>query len=140
EAQTNIHDRNDFAPRVAFAWAPGNRRNSRHKTVLRGGFGMFYDRFALLHTITAERYNGITEQQYVVSSPNFFPTVPPAVSLAGLQSPQVIQEVDSRLRAPYLMQFAFTLERQLPKNTTLALTYSNSHGLHQLRSLDINAP
>jgi hypothetical protein len=28
----------------------------------------------------------------------------------------------------------------LPKNTTLALTYSNSHGLHELRSLDITPP
>ena len=61
-------------------------------------------------------------------------------SLVGLQSAQVIQEVDAHLRAPYLMQAAFTAERQLPKNTTLALTYSNSHGLHELRSLDINPP
>ena len=38
------------------------------------------------------------------------------------------------------MQSAATLERQLPKNTTLALTYTNSHGLHILRSEDINAP
>ncbi len=140
EAQTNIHDRGDFAPRVGFAWAPKGGRTSRPKTVLRGGFGMFYDRFALTNTLTAERYNGITQQQYVVSNPDFFPAVPPIASLAGLQSPQVIQEVDAHLRAPYLMQTAFTAERQLPKNTTLALTYSNSHGLHELRSLDINAP
>jgi hypothetical protein len=140
ESQTNIHDRNDFAPRVGFAWAPGGRGNSRARTVLRGGFGVFYDRFALLNTLTAERFNGITEQQYVVSNPDFFPTVPPPSSLAGVQSAQVIQEVDARLRAPYLMQTAFTAERQLPKNTTLALTYSNSHGLHELRSLDITPP
>ena len=44
------------------------------------------------------------------------------------------------LRAPYLMQTAFTVERQLPRNTTLAITYTNSHGLHILRSEDINAP
>ncbi|MGA2714710.1 MAG: carboxypeptidase-like regulatory domain-containing protein [Bryobacteraceae bacterium] len=140
ESQTNIHDRKDFAPRLAFAWAPGGRKNSRPMIVLRGGFGMFYDRFGLFNTLTAERFNGITEQQYVVSNPDFFPTVPPPSSLAGLQSEQVIQEVDAHLRAPYLMQTAFTAERQLPKNTTLALTYSNSHGLHELRSLDINPP
>jgi len=145
ESQTNIHDRKDFAPRVGFAWAPGGRGNSRARTVLRSGFGVFYDRFALLNTLTAERFNGITEQQYVVSNPDFFPTVPPASALAGLQpaglqSAKVIQEVDAHLRAPYLMQSAFTAERQLPKNTTLALTYSNSHGLHELRSLDIAPP
>ncbi len=140
EAQTNIHDRGDFAPRVGFAWAPGGSKNSRPATVLRGGFGMFYDRFALLNTLTAERYDGVTEHQYVVSNPNFFPIVPAIASLGGQQSTQVIQEVDAHLRAPYLMQSAFTVERQLPKNTTVALTYSNTHGLHQLRSLDINVP
>ena len=101
---------------------------------------MFYDRFALLNTLMAERFNGITEQQYVVSNPDFFPIVPPVSALAGLQSTHVIQEVDAHLRTPYLMQTALTAERQLPKNTTLALTYSNSHGLHELRSLDINPP
>jgi len=44
------------------------------------------------------------------------------------------------VRAPYILQSAATLERQLPAHTTLALTYSNSHGLHELRAADINAP
>jgi hypothetical protein len=38
------------------------------------------------------------------------------------------------------MQAALTLERQLPKGTTLALTYANSRALRLLRSEDINAP
>jgi hypothetical protein len=38
------------------------------------------------------------------------------------------------------MQSAVSIERQLPKHTTLAVTYTNSHGLHMLRSEDINAP
>jgi len=33
-----------------------------------------------------------------------------------------------------------SVERQLPKKTTLAVTYTNSHGLHELRSRNINAP
>src|SRR5262249_62149501 len=33
-----------------------------------------------------------------------------------------------------------SVERQLPFNTTVAVTYANSHGLHLLRSQDINAP
>ena len=44
EWQTNITDHGDFAPRMGFAWAPGNAKNGRQKTVIRGGFGMFYDR------------------------------------------------------------------------------------------------
>src|ERR1700730_531541 len=140
ETQTNIHDWRDFAPRVAISWAPGGgAKKSRTKTVLRAGFGMFYDRFDLLNTIAAERYNGIVQHQYVVTSPDFFPNIPSAASLAGLGY-QSTEEVSSRLRAPYVIQSAVTLERQLPANAAFALTYTNSHGVHLFRSEDINAP
>ncbi len=138
ETQTNIHDGRDFAPRVAFAWAPGASNKAPSKTVIRGGFGMFYDRFALGNTLTADRFNGIVQQQYVVTNPDFFPDLPSLATLAGSRASQTIWEKDAHLRAPYIMQSAATLERQLPKNSTLALTYTNSHGLHVLRSEDIN--
>src|SRR5437763_451191 len=51
-----------------------------------------------------------------------------------------IEQVNSTLRAPYLMQSALGFERQLPLNMTVAITYANTHGLHMLRSQDINAP
>ena len=141
ETQTNIHDWRDFAPRAAFAWALGRpAKNSRPKTVLRGGFGTFYDRFLLANTLAAERYNGIVQQQYVVTDPDFYPNIPAISSLAGFQPAQIVQQVSSSLRAPYILQSAVSLERQLPKNTTLAVTYTNSHGVHILRSNDINAP
>ncbi len=141
EAQSNIHDWSDIAPRVAVAWAPGGGgKNSRPKTVLRAGFGMFYDRFALANTLAAERYNGILQQQYVLKDPPFYPTVPSVAALGGSKSVQSIQEVSSSLRAPYIMQTAITFERQLPANSTLAVTYTNSHGVHNFRSNAINAP
>jgi hypothetical protein len=143
ETQSNIHDWRDFAPRIGLAWAP----KSLAKTVIRSGFGMFYDRFALSNTVAAMRYNGRVQRQYVVTDPtllDYFPNVPPLSVLTGLQPTPTIQEasseVSSSLRAPYVMQSAFSLERQLPANTTIALTYANSHGLHLLRSQDINAP
>jgi hypothetical protein len=139
EAQTNIHDLRDWAPRIGLAWAPG-AKSLKPKTVIRAGFGMFYDRFALGNTLTAQRFNGKVQQQYVVTNPTFYPNIPSLASLAGAQSPQVIQEVSAQLRAPYIMQTAISVERQLPANTTLAVTYTNSHGLHELRSEDINAP
>ena len=141
ETQTNIHDWRDFAPRLGIAWAPGIRSGkSAPKTVIRAGFGMFYDRFALTNTLTALRYNGRVQQQYVISNPDCFPMMPCVVPVGGLGSTSTIQEVSSRLRAPYVMQSALSFERQLPFNTTIAVTYANSHGLHQLRSTDINAP
>jgi hypothetical protein len=138
EVQTNIHDWRDWAPRVAVAWAPA-AKGAKPLTVLRAGFGMFYDRFALANTLTTERYNGIVQQQEVVSDPDFFGTAG-SVTVAPTATTKVVQEISSNLRAPYILQSAVTLERQLPARTTLAVTYSNSHGLHELRSADINAP
>jgi hypothetical protein len=141
ETQTNIGDRRNFAPRIGMAWAPGaSARNSRPKMVVRAGFGIFYDRFSLSNTLASLRYNGIVQQQYVVTNPDFFPQIPPVSSLAGLQTTQTIQKISPALRAPYIMQSAVSLERQVPLNTTVAITYANSHGLHLLRSQDINAP
>ena len=139
ETQSNIHDWRDIAPRIAMAWAPGSDPKKR-KTVLRAGFGIFYDRFPLGNTLAAQRYNGIVQQQFVVTNPDFFPTIPTPAELAGFQSTQVIQEISNRLRAPYILQSAVTMERQLPHNTTLAVTYTNSHGLHEFHSEDINTP
>jgi hypothetical protein len=137
ENQTNIHDAKDIAPRVAFAWAPGATGRKQAKTVIRGGAGVFYDRFALANSLTAGRYNGIVQQQYVVINPDFYPVIPSLALLAASRSPQTVQKVDAQLRAPYIVQSALTVERQLPKNTTLALTYTNSHGVHVFRSLEV---
>ncbi len=148
ETQTNIHDWHDWAPRIGFAWAPGQSKNNpRPSLVFRGGFGIFYDRVSQINIETAERYNGILQQQYVItqSAANPIPYdpsvigIPPGLSLPP-ESPQTIQLLDSRIHAPYILQEAFTVERQLPKNTTISEDYRNSHGLHELRSQDINAP
>jgi hypothetical protein len=141
ETQTNIHDWSDFAPRVGFAWAPGQSKNNpRPKTVFRGGFGMFYDRFSEGNVLTAERFNGINQQSYVVTNPTFFPNIPSISQIAQFAKGQTIQQIDSNLRAPYILQGAIGIERQLPRNITVAVNYLSSHGLHQFRSRDINAP
>jgi hypothetical protein len=141
ENQTNIHDPLDLAPRMGIAWAPGSRANNpRPKLVLRAGFGIFYDRFSLYNTLAAARYNGIVQQQYVVTNPDFFPNVPAPSALAAFQSGQVIQQVSPTLRAPELLITAITLERQLPRSTTFAATYTNSRGFRELHSIDSNAP
>ena len=45
ETQNAIHDHADWAPRLGFAWGIGGGGKTAPKTVLRGGFGLFYDRF-----------------------------------------------------------------------------------------------
>ena len=140
EAQTNIQDLKDWAPRIGLAWAPGGSGQKQPKTVIRAGFGIFYDRFDLYNTLSAERYNGVLERQFVVTNPDFYPGIPAASALAGFEAAQLTWHVDARLRSPYVMQNAFTVERQLPRGSTLAVTYTRTHGVHSLRSLDFNAP
>ncbi len=140
ESQTNIRDHLDTAPRIGFAWAPGAAGNKQAKTVVRGGYGVFYSRLPLADTVNALRYNGTVQRQYIVTDPDFFPNVPSISSLGANPSLQSIQEIDSDFRSPYLMQSTMTVERQLLPGTTLAVTYTNIHALHVLRSEDINAP
>ncbi|HEX3740962.1 MAG TPA: TonB-dependent receptor, partial [Terriglobales bacterium] len=130
EWQTNIHDLRDFAPRIGLAWQPGGSS----KLVIRAGFGIFYDRFPLADVVAASRFDGAVQQQFVVNDPDSFPNAP------TITVPSAIQEISRSLRAPYLMQTSLDVERQLLHGTTLAVTYNNSHGLHQLRTLDVNAP
>ncbi len=146
ETQTNIHDWHDWAPRFGFAWAPGQSKNNpRPKTVFRGGFGLFYDRFSEQNVETAERFNlgGPLVQQYTLANPLYIPNATPAQLLAEAQQAATAVTtygIAKDLRAPFIMQSAITVERQLPKNTTISESYLHSHGLHQLREQDINAP
>src|SRR5262249_2557490 len=75
ETQTHISDHFDWAPRVAIAWGIGHGK-SAPKTVLRAGVGLFYDRFTEELILNAERYNGVTQEKFVVMNPCFFPNIP----------------------------------------------------------------
>ena len=141
EGQTNIHDWSDFAPRLGLAWAPGGgRTGSRPKTVVRAGFGLFYQRFDIASVLTSRRYNGVAQQQYVVTNPDFFPAVPPVSSLTAASSQQTTERLSPNLRAPYVMESALSIERELPGHTMIALTYVDSHSPNQFLTNDINAP
>jgi hypothetical protein len=140
ETQNDIHDHGDLAPRLSLAWGVDGGAKKTPKTVLRAGWGMFYDRFLYNEILQQERLDGITQQQYIVANPTFYPNLPtPAELSAGTTSPTVYR-TDPNLRAPYTMQSAFSVERQVTKAATVALTYLNSIGDHQLFTLNINAP
>jgi len=143
EAQTNMHDKGDFAPRVGVAWGlgGGQGRLRQPKLVIRGGFGLFYDRFALAQVLNAERFNGEVQQRYVVQDPQFFFTsgtdplafVPPGQAVTSWK-------IDPGLVAPRIIQSAIGADRQLPRNITLSVNYTDSRGVHELRTVNINAP
>ena len=138
ETQTKVNDHFDLAPRVALAWAPGGRAKKQPRTVIRVGAGLFYDRFQINSLSQVARFNGVTQQQYVVTNPDAYPRLPLLSTLAA--KTQSIQEIDAGYRSPYVVQSAFTVDRQLPHNVTLAATWTNTHGVHVLRTLALNAP
>jgi hypothetical protein len=137
EIQTNSGDHGDIAPRLGFAWAPG-AKNGRQKTVVRGGFGVFYDRISDNLTLQTLEFNGVNKVQYVVQNPNFFPLIPSLSSLTASQN--TIYLMDSHLHSPTTMQGAIGVERQLPRNTSVALTYTFTRGTHLLQTVPINTP
>jgi hypothetical protein len=142
ENQTNIGSNWNFAPRLGFAWGigkPGGMLRSP-RTVIRGGWGMFYDRFDENLTLNANRLNGVNQQQFLVPFPLFYPNVPTLDQLQPFRNDQAVNRVDSSLQAPYMMQTAIGVERQLPKSITVAVNYTNTRGVHQLRTRNINAP
>jgi hypothetical protein len=140
ETQTHSSDRSDLSPRLAFAWGLGGNKKGSPQNVIRGGFGIFYDRLSETLTLDALRQDGIRQQQFLIPTPDFYPMVPSAQSLEGSAQPQTIRRADANWQAPRLMQFAIGYERQLPKNMTISTNYIHSIAVHALRSRDINAP
>jgi hypothetical protein len=139
ETQTGISYQGDWAPRVSVSWGLGHTKTP--KTVIRGGYGLFYDRFSYDYLLQAQRYNGVTQQQYVVSNPSFYPLIPTPAQLSQLPTTSpTIYQVQSNLQVPYTMEAAISLERQVTKNATVSVTYLNSRGVHQLFLRNANAP
>ena len=137
ENQSNIDSNFNFAPRVGFAWQPGGPQS---KTVLRGGYGIFYDRVNDSLTMTALRLNGINQQQFTVLNPDFFPNIPTVDQLVAFSVPGTVYRLQQGLEAPYTMQSVMSVERQLPHNFTVATSYINVRTLHVLRTVPLNAP
>jgi hypothetical protein len=140
EFQTNASDFRDWGPRLGIAWGVGGRNGKAAKTVVRGGFGIFYDRLPENLTLDALRQNGVRQQNFLVPSPTFYPNVPSIDSLLGSAQPQNIRFTSANWVAPMMMQAAIGIERQLAKGVTISSNYIHSIGDHALRSRNINAP
>ena len=140
EAQTNLDDRLDFAPRLSFAWSPGAGPGDRPKTVIRGGSGIFFDRVSHQLTLAANRFNGISQQGFLITNPNFFPSVPSIGDLEAAAVPQTVRQIEEQLQSPYAIQTAISIEQQLPANFKLSASYINMRKLHVLRSRSETIP
>ena len=131
ETQNDLGDHSDIAPRIGIAWGlGGNGKNKSPKTVLRAGYGIFYDRFTSDLVLQQQLQNGVIQQQFLIQNPAFFnPNGPPVQPIGG--QPVVVYVPNANLRTPYIMQTGATVERQLNKYANLSVTYLNSRGVHQ---------
>lgn len=145
ERQNNISSNLNFAPRFGFAWAPGASATRQPRTIVRGGVGLFYERFGEELVLLARRFDGTSRTQYVVSEfvpggselLSRFPNVSTAEELAQLSVPQSAWRAAADLHAPYLRQSSIGIERQMPFKLTLSATFINTHMVHALRARNL---
>jgi hypothetical protein len=132
----------NFAPRIGMAY----RINDR--TVLRGGYGIFYPR--LLGSLIDNLWttNGIyqiadsltaTNGTQLAAGPVFPNALPSAPSNASVGA-ATIQFADPHLKTPYTQQGNLTVEHQLTKDMVLSASGIWSRGAHLLSTVDLNAP
>jgi hypothetical protein len=156
-------DRNNFAPRVAFAYAPAFRTGWLSKltggaesTVIRGGYAIVYDRVgaSLATTFDANNSFGLSNQlepalTSVVTAPRFaglntLPTLPADPGTGFPATPPNLGQsnaaIDDTLTTPWSEQINFSLQRQMPKNFTLEVAYVGRLGHNLLVNDDVAMP
>ena len=139
ESENYVSSHTFWAPRIGIAWGLGHGSNV--KTVLRAGWGIFYQDLDDDQMMIAGRLNGQNQQTYIVNNPTFFPDVPPLSVISAIDvSLPTIFRIAPNLLMPYDMDEAVSLERQIARSTTVSLTYLNSRGIHQFITNNINAP
>jgi hypothetical protein len=126
----------DFAPRIGLAYSLND------KTVLRGGYGLFYARYTSSQDFDFFTYNDVYTQSLSITSPTSAgaPVFPiPLTSPAGaLASNRSITFAAPNLRNPYTQQWNIGIERALSSKTTLTASYVNNRGKLLMTLRDIN--
>ncbi len=147
EAQNHISDHDDWGPRAAFAYALDGKNGKKAKTVVRGGYGFFFDRLGTGNLLTINRAN--LQHQVVLIDPTCASTatalnaidmttcVSTGSGTSGASTP-IKYEVAPHFHAPTTEQFGASLERQLTSGTSITLTYLHSFGVHQMVTRNAN--
>jgi len=138
------HDYKNFAPRASFAWnAHGNG-----KTVVRAGWGMYYDAFSQDFFVgqlpfntfnSGPAYNGIGPDPITFSfSPAATLAREFAYSVLLLFGATDVFTVDQNLRTPYIQVMNLNLQQELSPKVALQVGYVGSQGRKLFRYIDIN--
>ncbi len=129
-----------FSPRVSFAWV----LDQDSKLIVRGGGGIYYDRFGSGPLLDLVRYQSARRRSIVLSlDPRKQPTagcVPITDCFDVAAAPPSLAELAPNAKIPYQMQYGLSIERQLGEKATGVVTVYSVRGIDSFRSVDINAP
>lgn len=140
-------DLNNFAPRLGFAYALGKEG----KTVLRGGYGVFYDIPAVSFFTSNGGGNGAASgignnpggplPVYSLSLGAYNLTAnTPVFGSANPLPPFGVFAVDQDFATPYVQNYSLNVQRQLARSTVLQVGYVGSTGTKLALTRNINAP
>lgn len=132
-------DRNNFAPRVGFAWDP----RGTGKTVVRGGFGIFYNPMltGAALSLAGNFQQGINVNLFNFFDPNFlctppFPSapflsypVPNPLPVCTPALPANVNSLDPNIRDTYSMHWSFGVQQEIVRNTVLEVSYVGNRGV-----------
>ena len=125
-------DKNNFSPRVGFAW----RLDESNKTVLRGGLGLFHPTVAVqgIRDLLATNEFRYTTAWRGGGLQNGFSGGTPFTDPANYGN----QGIDPNLEAPDIYQYNLTVEREIPGDMGLRVSYIGSTSRKLLNDVDVN--
>ena len=140
--QTITTDTNNVSPRVGFAWSPYADR----RTIVRGSYGLFYDRIPLrpLANALLSAHNTTDPTQAALLSYTFSPgqagapTFPSVAAAPPANAVENFSTFQRNAQSPYSQQVSFGVEQQLSDKTTLGLSYQHLRGEHLIGSINTN--
>jgi hypothetical protein len=128
-------DKNNFAPRVGFAWSIGEA------TVLRGGYGIYYDQSPLAPSEALYFNSPFFDNNIFFSLPGLPLTLnDPFPSFFPFPLPDSALAIQRDLRTGYMQHWNFNIERQIGSRSVLEVAYVGSKGTKLLTARDINQP
>ncbi|HSD45621.1 MAG TPA: TonB-dependent receptor, partial [Pyrinomonadaceae bacterium] len=130
-------DRNNFAPRVGFAWTIGDDQ----LTVLRGGYGVYYDQSPLAPAEALYFNSPFFDNNIFFSLPGLPLTLnDPFPSFFPFPLPDSALAIQRDLRTGYMQHWNLNVQRQLGDRGVIELAYVGSKGTKLLTARDINQP